>query len=63
MFEEISAYEEYLFNFGVVEKPQMPKFDVLAYTNNEYINAISECMNAFENVDDEYLLISYLKGD
>ena len=63
MNEEIKEYEKYLLSFGVVEKPKMPKFDVLAYNDNEYVFALTETMCWFENVDDEYLTIKHLKGD
>ena len=63
MKEEIEEYEKYLLNFGLVERPIMPKFDVLAYTDNEYISAISSIMADLDLLDDEYLLIQHLKGD
>ena len=63
MDEEIMAYQEYLLNFGVVKKPQMPKFDVSAYTENEYLSLIFDLMKDFDLVDDEYLTIKHLKGD
>lgn len=63
MDEEIQAYEEYLLSFGLVEKPQMPKFDESAYTDNEYLVAVFESYLAFEMVDDGYLSILHLKGD
>ena len=63
MNEEIMAYEEYLLNFGVVKKPQMPKFDFRAYTDNEYTSIIFELLNDFDLIDDEYLTIAHLKGD
>ena len=62
MFEEISEYEKYLLNFGVVEKPELPEFDVSAYTNNEYLSEIFRLMGEFENIDDEYLTVKHLKG-
>ena len=63
MNEEIKAYEEYLLNFGMVEKPQMPKFDLQAYTENEYTSAIFELLKDFDKIDDEYLIVERFKGD
>ena len=58
MDEEIKAYETYLLNFGLVEKPQMPNFELSAYTDNEYKQAIFEIMNDFDFVDSELLSVA-----
>lgn len=64
MNEEMIEYEKYLLNFGVVKKPLMPKFDVLAYTDNEYSLAIFDILSDFDLIDDEYLTIEhFLKGE
>ena len=63
MVEEIEAYVNYLLNFGMVEKPQMPNFDVRAYNDNEYLSVLNNTTLWFENIDDEYLTIKHLKGD
>ena len=63
MKEEIEAYEKYLLNFGVVERPVFPKFDVLAYTDNEYVYVVEELMNDFNNIDDDYLVLQHLLGE
>ena len=63
MNEEINAYEEYLLSFGLVEKQQMPKFDLRAYTENEYTSAIFELLKDFDIFDDEYLTVERFKGD
>lgn len=63
MRKEIQEYEQYLLNFGEVKKPQMPKFDLLAYTDSEYLSAIFDTLEVFDFVDDEYLTIKHLKGD
>lgn len=63
MNEEIIAYEKYLLNFGVVNKPKMPKFDLLAYTDNEYTSAIFELLKDFDLIDDGYLTVERFKGD
>lgn len=61
MKDEIKAYAEYLLNLGVVKKPDMPKFDVSAYTESEYLSTIFEINKDYENIDEEYLTIKYLK--
>jgi len=63
MNDEIKGYEKYLSSFGVVEKPQMPKFDTSAYTDNEYVSTVFELLKDFDKVDDEFLTIRYLKGE
>ena len=63
MDKEIMEYEKYLLNFGMVKKPEMPKFDVSAYTDNEYLSALFESISAFDLIDDEYLTIKHLKGE
>lgn len=63
MDEEIREYEKYLASFGVVEKPKMPKFNVSAYTDNEYLSVVYGLLNDYDKLDEEYLTINYLKGD
>jgi len=63
MNEEIIEYQKYLLNFGMVKRPKMPKFDLLAYTDIEYQSAIFECFYDFEKIDEEYLTLQHLKGD
>ena len=63
MDKEIKAYEDYLLNFGVVKRPIMPKFDVLAYTDSEYTSAIQNLLEDFDLFDDEYLTVERFKGD
>ena len=63
MDEEINEYIKYLFNFGEVIKPLMPKFNLMAYTDNEYLSAIENVMQDYDFVDDESVTIRYLKGD
>ena len=60
MLEEIVAYEKYLLKFGVVERPFMPNFDLFAYTENEYLSAISDIISETELIDDEGVTIDYL---
>ena len=64
MNQEIMEYEKYLLSFGLVEKPPMPNFDLLAYTDNEYQQAIFNIMHDFDVFDDESLFVQrFLKGD
>ena len=60
---EMLEYQKYLLNFGEVKKPLMPKFNELAYTDNEYLLAIKSVNEDFELIDDEYLTIKHLRGD
>ena len=60
MLEEIIAYEKYLLKFGVVERTLMPNFDLFAYTDNEYLSAISDIMLSYDAVCDEGVTIDYL---
>ncbi len=62
MREEIGEYEKYLASFNSVDKPQMPRFDVSAYNDNEYLAVVNELLLDFDSVDDMYLTIQYLKG-
>ncbi len=63
MHDEIREYIAFLSKFTALDKPKMPKFDLDAYTDNEYLNAIDSIMRDYENVDDEYLTIRYIKGE
>ena len=63
MEEQVNAYIEFLAGFGVVQKPDMPKFDVSAYTENEYVRAINSIEQDFEFADSINLTEQYLKGE
>lgn len=63
MNEEIEAYMEYLLSFGMVQKPKMPRFDVGAYTDNEYQDTVFDIMRDMDNIDDEYLTHQHLEGE
>ena len=63
MIREIEEYVKYLLDFGMVKRPKMPKFDVNAYTENEYISAVFDCQKVFDLIDDEHLTIKHLKGE
>ncbi len=63
MTREMEEYQKYLLNFGVVEKPKMPKFNCSAYTDIEYLSEIFALQNDFDKFDDEYLALKHLKGE
>ena len=63
MSEGIEEYEKYLASFGMVEKPQMPKFDTSAYTDNEYLSAVYNLLKDYDQLEDEAITIAYLKGE
>ena len=63
MEEQVNAYIEYLAKFGEIKKPVLPKFDVLAYTENEYVKAVNSIESDFEFTDSVNLTEQYLKGD
>ena len=63
MQQEIYGYLEYLNNFKELTRPAMPNFDLSAYSDSEYTNAINAVMNDFENVDDINITIERLKGN
>ena len=62
MNEEIEAYIKYLSGFSLVSKPLMPKFDVGAYTESEYLSVVFELQKLFD-FDEEYLTLKHLKGE
>lgn len=63
MNDEAREYVAYLSRFSGRPRPAMPKTDATAYTDNEYLFAIQDVIVDFENVNDEYLTIKYLKGE
>lgn len=63
MHDEIREYEKLLCGSLEIKKPEMPIFDVLAYTDNEYLLAIADLNDAFDPIDDLYLTLNFLKGD
>ena len=62
MFEEFEEYQKLFLAAKDVEKPQMPNFDVSAYTDSEYMSVIFSIMEEFDCVDDLDITIKYLKG-
>ena len=62
MNEIAEAYIKFLSCFKTVNKPLMPKFDVHAYTESEYLNAIYSINKELEKIDDLNLTIQFLKG-
>ena len=62
MEQEILAYMEYLSTFTELTRPEMPNFNLSAYSDSEYTNAINSVMKDYENVDDIDVTIERLKG-
>ena len=62
MNDEIREYIAYLSRSITLDKPSMPKFDLGAYTDSEYLSAIESVMRAFDPVNDD-LVSRYLKGE
>ena len=62
MDKEVTGYLEYLANFCEISKPQMPKFNLDAYSDSEYLDAINLVMEDYKYVDDFDVTISHLKG-
>ncbi len=63
MDEQVNAYIEYIGNMRQLTKPNMPKFDLSAYTENEYVKEIRSLEKEFENTDSVDLTIAFLKGE
>ena len=63
MQREIFAYIEYLGSFKEAKKPQMPKFDVSAYTDIEYRTIMQEIDDEFNSVNDVDVYLKFLKGE
>ena len=63
MIDEAKAYIEYLSRFRAIDRPQMPKFDVETYTDNEYKVMIHKIEEDFQYIDEVYLTEKYLKGE
>lgn len=63
MNEEIEEYIRYLESFNEIKRPILPNYDLSAYTDNEYLNAIENVMNDYESIDDLWVTLDYLKGN
>ena len=63
MQREILEYIEYLSNFQELKKPQMPNFNLSAYTDIEYHKAINEINQEFDRFDDFEVYTKFLKGE
>ena len=62
MNDEVLAYIEFLSHFKGIDKPTMPNFDVSAYTENEYLNAIENVVDDYSMIADFDITINHLKG-
>ena len=63
MNDYIEAYIKFLLNFKELERPPMPKFDISAYTESEYVGAINEVVRDYEFIDDLSITEHFLKGE
>ena len=63
MNEIVDAYIKFLLNSRELIRPAMPKFDVSAYTESEYVTAINDVMREYEYIDDLGVTEHFLKGD
>ena len=63
MIDLVEAYIEFLQNFTELERPLMPKFNVSAYTESEYVSAIEDVMRDYDRIDDLGVSEHFLKGD
>lgn len=63
MNEFVEAYIEFLHNFKDLERPILPKFNVSAYTESEYVTAVNNIMQDYEYIDDLGVTEYFLKGD
>ncbi len=63
MDEQVNAYIKYLSNLKEISRPKMPKFDIEAYSDNEYKMAINKVLEDYEGVDDFLITLHYLKGE
>ena len=63
MIDLVEAYIEFLQNFTELERPLMPKFNVSAYTESEYVSAVEYVMRDYERIDDLGITEHFLKGD
>lgn len=63
MNEEIREYIKFLLNSQEIERPAMPKFDVSAYADYNYVSTISSILNDFDLIDDFAVTIEFLQGE
>ena len=63
MIDESLAYAEYLTHFNPKKRVQMPQFDRLAYTDNEYLLVVNELDADYGFLDGSDLTIKHLKGE
>ena len=59
----VDAYIEFLLNSRELVRPAMPKFNVSAYTESEYVSAVEYVMRDYERIDDLGITEHFLKGD
>lgn len=59
----VDAYIEFLLNSRELVRPAMPKFNVSAYTESEYVTAVNEINLEYEFIDDLSVTEHFLKGE
>lgn len=63
MQEEAIAYIEYLSKLHEVSRPVMPKFNLGAYTDSEYVSLINSENIIYDKIDDFNVYLKYVKGE
>ena len=63
MNELAEAYIEYIAKLKTIRKPQMPKFDLSAYNDNNYKRMILNLNQEFDCFDDLNVYLAFLKGE
>lgn len=57
----VYEYIKYLSRLDSVIKPKMPTFPLAAYTESEYLLAISEIMQDYDKFDDLSVSLEFLR--
>ncbi len=63
MDELIREYINYIAHLEEIKRPEMPNFNLSAYTESEYVDTIKELMDAYDLVDDFELTVQFIKGE
>ena len=62
MREEIDAYFKFLSNFHKVDRPKVPKFDVEAFKDRNYLETFDDFTDLRDFLESVELDIDYLEG-
>ncbi len=57
----VYEYIKYLSRLDSVIKPKMPRIDTSAYTESEYLSAVSELMEDYDKIDDLMTSLEFYK--